>query len=143
MKASEAMSATKYGAFAVVAVLALSGVSLGWKYLTAEVSGRVNAEVQIESAPSRMANYETYFDQCAAIQGYEGSIAIHEPTLASVTGDEAERLRVVLSGIKAQRLRAIAQYNQDVRKEYTMGRFFDPRLPTHIDPRAEATQCAN
>ena len=129
--------------FGVAVVVALSAGGMAWKYATAKIAGQVNAEVQIESAPSRTGNYNAFFDQCAAIQGYEGTIAMHEAALDTVSGDDADRLRIVLSGIKAQRLRAIAQYNQDVRKEYTMGRFLDPRLPTNIDARAGTTQCAN
>ncbi|WP_410480716.1 hypothetical protein ACJ70E_16020 [Pseudomonas plecoglossicida] len=143
MKASEAKSASLYLVFAALVLIVLSAGLLAWKYLTAEVSGRVNAEVQIESAPSRIANYEGYFDQCAAIQGYEASLVAQKATLAGLNGDDANRVRTVIAGITAQRSRAIAQYNVDVRKDYTKARFLDSGLPKVIDAKSEVTVCAN
>lgn len=143
MKASEAKSASLYLVFAVLVLIVLSAGMLAWKYLTAEVSGRVNAEVQIESAPSRIANYESYFDQCAAIQGYEASLVAQKAALSGLTGDDASRIRTVIAGITAQRSRAIAQYNVDVRKDYTKARFLDSGLPKAIDAKSEVTVCAN
>lgn len=143
MDAAEAKTASKYIAFGLVALAAVSALTLGWKYLTAEVSGRVNAEVQIESAPSRLANYEAYFDQCAAIQGYEASLVVQREALVGLTGDDAQRVKTVIAGISAQRSRAIAQYNVDVRKDYTKARFLDSGLPKVIDAQSESTVCAN
>jgi len=143
MKASEAKSASLYLVFAVLVLIVLSAGLLAWRYLTAEVSGRVNAEVQLESAPSRIANYESYFDQCAAIQGYEAALAAQRSSLAGLSGDDASRVKTVIAGISAQRSRAIAQYNVDVRKDYTKARFLDSGLPKAIDDKSESTICAN
>lgn len=136
--------------FGYIAVLVISIVlgSLGtmaWKYYTARISGIANAERQIESAPSRIAGYEAYFDQCAAIQGYEGALDAQRSMLAvpKLSAEDSARIQTVITGISAQRARAIAQYNADVRKEYTQARFLDAGLPKNIDLQGKTTQCAN
>lgn len=140
----------KYGLKLLVAALML--VVLGtlgtyaWKYFMAPVAGKANAEWKIESADSRIGNYEKYFDQCAAIQGYEASIAVQQEALLAMTDPaDKSRTQTVIAGIKAQRSRAIAQYNADVRKAYTAGRFKDASLPQQIDDSISGskTVCVN
>lgn len=143
MNRAEVVAVLKWLALAVVLLVVLSLGFKAWKYYTAEMSGKVNAEVQIESAPSRIAGYESYFDQCAAIQGYEAAIKVQKDVLSSLDGEDAARTRTVIAGISAQRGRAIAQYNADARKAYTQARFLDSGLPKHIALEVENTQCAN
>lgn len=123
----------------VLALLSLAG--LAWRYYTAEVRGKVDAQVQIESAPSRITRYEHYFDLCAAVQGYEGALTAQRALLSSADGKEAERVRANIAGIAAQRARAIAQYNADASKSYTSARFLGASLPRSLDVNAEFTTC--
>lgn len=121
----------------------LAGGVYAWKYFMAAPAGKANAEWQIESAPSRIQNYNHFFNLCSAIQGYEAAIAAQRSVIDQVQGKEAERTRANINGLVAQRARAIAQYNADVHKEYTMARFLDPRLPINLNVASEKTQCAN
>ena len=129
---------------AIVVVLGLlAGGVYAWKYFMAAPAGKANAEWQIESAPSRIQNYNHFFNLCSAIQGYEAAIAAHRSVVDQVQGKEAERTRANINGLVAQRARAIAQYNADAHKEYTMARFLDPRLPINLNVASENTKCAN
>lgn len=115
----------------------------GWaiRYYTAEVRGVVGAEEQIQSAPSRIANYNYFFDLCAAIQGHEASLGAQARQLDQVT-TERERNRILanIAGLEGQRARSIARYNQDARKEYTRGQFRDSQLPYQLSEGAD-TSC--
>lgn len=140
----------KWG-FKILVAVVVAGVLLtlggyAWKYIMAPVAGRANAEWKIESADSRIANYNKYFDQCATIQGYESAIEVQQATLATATeAADKSRIQTVIAGIKAQRSRAIAQYNADVRKVYTDARFKDSSLPSQIDDsyQGSKTVCVN
>ncbi len=126
----------------LVALLVGAGLALanwGWKTHTAEIRGKANAEVQIESADSRISNYEHFFDLCAAVQGYEQAAAGQRAQIAA--GVEVSRAYTNLTGIQAQRSRAIAQYNADANKSYTKARFLGDTLPRRLDVNLENTQC--
>lgn len=143
---SDFVYAGKILAFALLALAVVTVGGYAWKYYMAPVAGKANAEWKIESADSRIAGYEKFFDQCAAIQGYESAIAVQQDALLAATDPaDKSRLQTVIAGIKAQRSRAIAQYNADARKTYTTGRFKDAGLPQQIDDSASGskTVCVN
>ncbi|WP_288365589.1 hypothetical protein [uncultured Marinobacter sp.] len=127
----------------IVALMLLSFLGWGWMYLTAEIKGRAEAERQIESAPSRIANYEHFYDLCATIQGNEAALAAQRAAMATAPADEQARYRANIAGIHAQRQRNIARYNQDASKSYTRARFLGEDLPRRLDPNQEYTVCAN
>ena len=138
--------AGKWLAFILLAIVVMTVGGYAFKYYMAPVAGKANAEWKIESADSRVGNYEKYFDQCAAIQGYESAIEVQQEALKNATAPEDKsRLQTVIAGIKAQRSRAVAQYNADVRKAYTSGRFKDASLPQQIDDSISGskTVCVN
>lgn len=125
---------------AVCALLALGGWA--WMYITAEPKGIAEAERQIESAPSRIANYEHFYDLCAEVQGLEASLSAQRVALeATGSESERERLRSNIAGLTAQRARTIARYNADARKSYTRARFLGQDLPRSLDLNQEKTTC--
>lgn len=130
-------------ALIILIVLSIGGTALGWawRYFTAEIKGRVDAEERIESADSRIGNYEHFFDLCATIQGNEAALQSQRAALAGAGEKEARRYRANIAGIEAQRQRNIARYNADARKAYTKARFLGNELPKRIDPRGENTTC--
>lgn len=148
-----ALRETSKGLLIGLLVLALFAVAVTaiWfiKYQTAEVRGKINAHETVQSANSRLANYNHFFDLCAAIQGYESALKVHRATLAELVSAKADthdidRTRTVIAAVSAQRGRAIAQYNVDARKEGTMGQFRDAALPYQLnDDSAGKTQCVN
>lgn len=132
---------TKWILYFVLVAGALSAIGWAWKYSTSTVRGVVDAEVRLESGDNRIYSYENFFDQCASIQGYEQAVFAQEDALKQAKGDEASHIRSTIAAIKAQRARAIAQYNADASKAYTKARFFDDQLPRKISLEGTTT-CA-
>lgn len=111
-------------------ITAITAGSLAYRYYMAPVHGKVNAEVQIESAPSRIQKYEHFFNLCAQVQTMKASIAAQRDLLdPAETTKERSRIRANLAGMTAQLARYVNQYNADSQKNYTKARFKDSSLP--------------
>lgn len=107
----------------------------GFRGVTAPFFGRQQAEVQIEGAGSRIARYEAFFGLCSAVEGYEDQLAVLENQLENTDTDdrdEINRLNQTIAGLEGQRARAIREYNQDARMEYTAARFHSSDLPYQL-----------
>lgn len=138
------MQQIKILAAVVAAITLLIAMAVGawaWRYFTAETRGVVDAEERIESAPSRITNYEHFYDLCASVQGHEDALATQRRALEGAEGKEAERIRSNIAGLEAQRNRAIRRYNADARKAYTRARFLGEDLPRQLDANQETTVC--
>lgn len=97
--------------------------------------GRMQAEVDIESADSRIANYTAFFNRCAAVQGYEDQLTVLEDQLQETPESDTEevnRLRQSIAGLEGQRARAIRRYNSEATQDYTAARFRDSDLPYQL-----------
>lgn len=120
------------GIFAVLFALSIALWVFGvW---TAPWYGRGEAHKTINSAPYRISAYDHFFEMCGSIQGLEGqidelTIQANDATLADRTHDLAV---TSLTGVKAARHQAIAKYNADARRDYTIGQFRDSDLPYQI-----------
>lgn len=126
----------------VIAVIA--GLGYAWKYYMAPIAGKADAEWQQESGANRTAQYDKFFDLCAAIQGYEATERAQLGVASSATAEsDRSRAHTVIAAVRAQRGRAIAQYNADARKSYTQGRFLDGSLPSQLNDASERTSCVN
>lgn len=106
----------------------------GFGVATAGIYGRGEAHKQLNSAEFRITSYNHFFEACSSIQGLEGSID-ELTTQLDATTSERDRGIVLssLTGTKAARHQAIADYNADARKNYTEGQFRDNDLPFHIN----------
>lgn len=136
-------------AIMLVVVLSIGGVFAGWawKYYTADIRGRIEANETIKSGPNRIAQYEHFFNLCAAIQGNEAQIdSLTENLAVAVDNDDRARIQASIAGVKAIRLTGIAQYNADASKSYTSGQFLASNLPYQIPatayPQGGRTTCA-
>ena len=135
-------------AVAVFAVLAL-GAAIYFAVLliglvTADFRGHVSAVNKTRgSGTYRIAQYDHFFDLCAAVQSTEGQIASQKQELAFPDGDTARKaqIRENLSALSASRFSLIVQYNADAAKSYTAGQFRSSQLPYHLDPTQETTTC--
>lgn len=118
----------------VVVIIAMSAGGWAWRYYTAPIEGRVAAEEQIESANSRIANYEHFFDLCVVAQTRQEALSVQQSLLESAESDkERARIRANVAGLEAQLSRAVNQYNVDVQKSYTMARFKSADLPYELN----------
>lgn len=121
----------------------------GFRVATAEWRGRGDAHIQLNSAEFRIAAYDHFHDLCASIQGNEGQIDALQAQLQDAESERSRDLiRASLAGVIGGRKQAIARYNEDANKEYTVGQFRDSDLPYHLepfdypDPNGRTTQCS-
>ena len=116
-------------------IWAFVALSFGMQVATAGLVGRGEARIQIQSAGSRIANYNHFFDKCSSIQGHEGGIdaLLDELALYERGSDDFSRVATNLTGVKSARARAIAEYNNNAQKDYTSGQFRDSDLPYVLD----------
>lgn len=114
-------------------VAAFAGSNWAWRYFTADTRGAVDAEEQLESAPSRIQKYNHFHDLCASIKRKEAQLANQLNALDNATSNqERARIRQNIAAIRSQRMGDIAQYNADAHKDYTRARFHDSDLPYTI-----------
>lgn len=131
----------KVGLFWGIAVLALVAVMLGGWWLSYAVSwwlapweGKLEARQIIQGDGNfRIVAYERFYNQCSTIQTYEDSLRALNMQIEET---EDTRTRNILltnrTGLQAQRMRAINQYNVDAAKDWTIGQFRDNGLPYEI-----------
>ncbi|KKR91799.1 MAG: hypothetical protein UU42_C0007G0016 [Candidatus Woesebacteria bacterium GW2011_GWA1_41_13b] len=139
-----------WGLLILLIVLAGS-ISIGlWAFGvgTADIFGRGEARKQIQSAEFRISAYQTFFNQCAGIQGLEKSLdaSFEQLKTAETTADRA-RINQNIAGVQSAHGQAIAKYNGDARKDYTIGQFRDNDLPFQIPdngyPEGGKTSCGS
>lgn len=129
--------------------LVIASAIWGFGVATAGIFGRGEAHKEIQSADFRIQAYQTFFNQCASIQGLEGQIDELTKTLGYYDRGSREYNITVTSiaGVKGARHQAIARYNQDALKNWMEGQFRDADLPyqipdTNYPDEGGKTRCA-
>lgn len=128
-----------------IVVILIGAIFFGIRWATAPAKGKLEAREQINSGATRIAAYNHFFDVCASVQSLEASLLAQEEALAGSKGEDRERIKANIAGIKAARADAVNQYNQDARKDYTIGQFKSSKLPYQLPTtfeRGETTSCA-
>jgi hypothetical protein len=120
----------------------------GARVFFAEEIGRGNAEIQIESANSRVPRYERFYDVCVSVQNAEAAIDAETKRLDQTT-DANERHRILqnISANEMARANGINEYNSLSGQYYTNDRFQGYNLPDRLsmepyDVGGEKTLCA-
>jgi hypothetical protein len=120
-----------------VLIVVITIVGLGWRYVIAGPSGKVQAREQILSGSNRIQAYNHFFDLCASVQNAEAAIQTTFDQLKTSTDpDDRERLQTNLSAQIITRQSGINQYNVDARKSYTIGQFRSLQLPYQLPTAA-------
>jgi hypothetical protein len=111
---------------------------------TADFRGSAAVTEQVRGNGNyRIAAYNSFFDQCGAIQGKEATLTALKAELATnPPADRVAQINTTITAVTASRAQAIAAYNADAAKTDTQGHFLASNLPFHIDPAQEATTCA-
>jgi len=104
----------------------------GFGVIFAPQIGKGEARKQINSGDFRIQAYDHFFNACASIQGLEGQLDAQKEALSTATGDTRDRILTNIAGIQGARSQAIAQYNADARKGYTIGQFRASDLPYQL-----------
>jgi hypothetical protein len=124
------------------AIVLLTLLGLGWRYVLADPKGRVQAQEQIKSGSSRIAAYNHFFDLCAGVQSDEATMAsLREELTTGPSESRRGQIQATLTALRSARAEKINQYNADARKDYTIGQFRSSGLPYTLDATLEATSC--
>lgn len=128
------------GVAALVVVLIFASFAFGfWSKTTAEERGSTDQREQtIANGTYRIANYDRFFNQCAAVEAKEAQITRARRDLPP-NPDVIDRDN--LSALENSRSELITQYNADSSKEDTAAAFKSSRLPYKLDENG-VTQCA-
>lgn len=103
----------------IILLVAISLGTLAWRYYTAEMRGSVDAQEQIESAPSRIQRYQEFFSICQSIQTKEDAI---DNLRANDSMDEQRKGSAITANQNA-RSTLINEYNSMSSQSYTAARF--------------------
>lgn len=103
----------------IVGLVVLSLLGLGYRYMTAEIRGRVAAEEQLRSAPSRIQRYQEFFSLCQSVQTKEDAI----DNLRANTTMDADRRETAITANQNARASLINEYNSKSAQAYTAARF--------------------
>lgn len=136
------------GAIGVLLLVLVVGsfASWGWRWVAAPIEGAVGAREEIQSSEFRIAAYERFFNLCSAVQSHEAQIDAISEELQEAPEEDRSRIRSNLTGVRAQRMRLIREYNSEASRDYTTGQFRSANLPDRLDAseypeESEGTRC--
>lgn len=121
----------------IVGLGAFIGGGWAFSYFTAPIRGAVNAEEQIESAASRIQNYQMFYDLYHTYQAQTQQLEIQRERLeqAKELGLEPKdiaRIQTDIAALRAVRTQTREQYNSAASQQYTRARFLAGDLPYQI-----------
>jgi hypothetical protein len=135
-------------AISIAVLLAFATMWLfGWGFFSRETAGFRGQTDQIEQvsgdAEYRIAAYDSFFDQCAAVQTKEAELAAAQAELEIVSADSYRhgQLLANITAITAARAELINEYNADAAKADTKANFLASNLPHTLDINEETTSC--
>lgn len=135
---------------AIIAAMIVASMGIfGWGFFQRSTADFRGETAQIESvqanASYRIAQYNSFFDQCEAIVAKEAQIENTQKRLDELgeNGDAAEkqRLQISLLALQNSRSELITKYNADAAKADTEANFLASELPYKITQNGE-TKCA-
>ena len=107
-------------AMVILAVIVITLLGLGWRYILADPRGKVQAQEQIKSGPARIAAYNHFFDLCASVQSDEAAMkSLYEELATKPPESRVTQINASLTALRSARAEKINQYNADARKDYT------------------------
>lgn len=126
--------------FGIACLLGLALMMGLFRLETAAFFGNVDAQVQIESGPSRIAKYEAFFEKCSAARQVESQLDAQQTLLASLdpSTDQYARTLTNIAGLTARRMTHIEDYNRLAAQEETTARFQADNLPERLPTDAYA-----
>jgi hypothetical protein len=115
-----------------------------FKKETADFRGGVSATEQIQAdGKYRIAKYNWFFDQCAAVQTTEAQLEAAEAELAITDPGSwrAGQIRANITAVTSARAELINEYNAESAKTDTAANFKASELPYELDIDTKETQC--
>jgi hypothetical protein len=132
----------------IVLVLVLGLGTWAFRVATAELKGRGDAHIEINSGANRIAQYEHFFDLCVSVQNAETGLDAENARLKETTDPHMKGIiQTNISGLIMTRQHGINTYNADATKNYTSGQFLASNLPYQLSTEpyvvgGPKTQCA-
>lgn len=130
----------------VIAIPVLAVYGAGWwKQITADFRGDTDVVEQISAdADYRIAAYEWFFDQCAAVQTKEAELAAAQAELETegISDYRRQQVNTNITAITAARAELINEYNAEAQKADTAANFLASELPYELNLNDEETTCA-
>lgn len=124
----------KWGIAGIVTLAMLPILIWLFMVATAEIRGKGDAHIQIQSARNRIAEYDYFFSLCGDVQALEGSIDAQSTLLDGDTGAiNTAQIEHSIAAMQAERQRTIARYNERATRDYTSGQFRDSDLPFQLN----------
>ncbi len=119
-------------------IVLIWGFGTSFRYFTAEITGKVDQEVHVQSADFRIFAYEYFYDLYAEIRSAEARYLIQYELLQELEpGTRAHEYQQRTVAVLRQHIIVLKErYNADVRKEGTRGQFKAADLPSYIEPVA-------
>ena len=115
-------------------ILLLAVIGFGIRWIVAEPEGRLEAREQtVGNGTFRLAAYDHFFSLCTSAQA-DGDRIANLTAQQEATTDPVwrERLAVTITTVRNQQAATIREYNNDARRDYTVGQFRDSDLPFEI-----------
>jgi hypothetical protein len=135
------------GVVAVVFIIFVAFMwTFGFGFFTDHAADRQGRSEQkqgtIGDGNYRIAQYDSFFDQCASVQSIEDKIRNAQDELKTTTDPQRKnQVLINVGALKNNRAEAIRQYNADARKADTKGHFRASDLPFQLDPTDTETTC--
>ena len=119
-------SPTRAIAALVGVIVLVTGLSWGFRWVTADTRGAIDAREQIlADGDFRIQAYQTFFDLCNDITAQEARAQIFSSSEDPLTSTNA-------NAVLAVRAELAADYNSRAQREWTEGQFRDAELPYEI-----------
>lgn len=132
----------------IIAVVLIGlGILYGTGHLkmgTADFRGGVEATEKIHAdGDYRIAKYNWFFDQCAAVQTSESQLEAAKAELDAGPSDyRRQQINANITAITATRAELINEYNAEATKADTAANFQASELPYKLSIHNEETTCA-
>lgn len=136
-----------FGIVGLVTLMLLASMWIfGWGFFqraTADFRGETAQIEKVHADPDyRIANYDWFFNQCAAVQNQEGLVDQLESEIDSgVSKGREAQIKATLTAVKSNRISLINDYNSRAQREDTSANFLASNLPHQLNPDEESTTC--
>ena len=131
--------AAAVGCLGIIIILvsgSIAALAFGWgfQWVTAPLRGALDARETIQADGNfRIQAYNSFYNQCQSIQALERDIDSQLILFTSSTNENDKRIaRANMTGINAARDGAIARYNTESHKQWTVAQFKSEALVYEI-----------
>lgn len=117
----------------IITISIIVGGTWTYKWFTAPIRGKIEKREKIQGRDFRIYSYDHFYDLYSSYQSYKDALRAQLNVLESAEdSSEKRRIRQNIAGIKSQMARVREEYNNDSRKQETVGKFKSWDLPEKL-----------